>query len=38
MADGDGDGDDEHRAEVVPNEILNECKYGYRIVPEGDGK
>jgi len=40
MADGDGngDGDDEKRVEAVPNEIPNECKYGYRIGPEGDGK
>jgi len=39
MADGDGNGDgDETRAEAVPNEIPNECKNGYRIGPEGDGR
>ena len=37
MANGDGDGADEQRADAVPNEILNECKYDYRIGPEGDG-
>jgi len=39
MADGDGMGDgDEKRAEAVPNEIPNKCKYCYRIDHEGDGK
>jgi len=32
MAAGDGDGDDEQRAEAVPNEIPNECNMGTESV------
>jgi len=32
MADGDGNGDDEQRAEAVPNEIPNECNMATETV------
>jgi hypothetical protein len=32
MADGEGDGDDEQRADAIPNEIPNDCDMATELV------
>jgi len=34
MVDGDGDGDDEQRAEAVPNKMPNDCDMATELIPK----
>ena len=34
MADGDGDGNDEQRAEAIPNEMRNDCDMATELIPK----